>query len=460
MGRRTTKPNSDNIAEDFNFDKFVKSCVFNKYVLVVGPEIILNLESSDQSIREANGNCSNLLLHATIDHYKEKGNHLQNIEDFTQITNSDLHSEVSKVVKEEWNFEENFNDEFEPSLFKLLKTRCFPLVLTTTIDPYIEIAMRKVWGDKLHVLDFYDEDKKKKDIDSKVQKLNEYDESAPTLYYLFGKANSGNGFVLTEEDKMKIIRNYFLRDQSLELLKHIRQKRIVTIGCKFDNWLYRFFWFILRGNLEIPELGGSSFQVAVEYDSSATNFLSRYRIERYKDARDFMCKTTEKLDEQYNEIIQSRTVGGIFISYAHEDIHLALAIFSKLKEKEFDVWLDENKLDGGAIYEQRIYNAINQCTCYLPLLTSQVAYDLENNNTGRFYIKTEWNAAQQKVSSQNHLQTEHPMKVIPIIASGYDIRSDYHQKTPDCIKNHTVYDASKESIDKLIQLIKKDEKKE
>lgn len=456
MGRKTDKPNKVGIST-FNFDNFAMDCLLNEYVLVIGPEVVLNLNyDTEGNIKKANGNIEKLWLLESLEKFAERGVQYQNIKNFTTIGNNDLPLIVNECI-EEWDFKDEFDKEFEPSLLELLSTRCFRLVLTTTFDPYLEIAMEKVWGKgRYRVLNFYGINKER-DLRLDDQRLGNgqklIDEFIPTLYYLFGKAepNSNKKFVLTENDAMDTVSKWFGDKRPKQLLSYIQEKRIVSLGCKYDNWLYRFFWYILRGDVN----GLSSKQVAVEYDSKNPQlqaFINRHHIQSYDDARKFMRESTDVITRGFGNTINARKTGGIFISYAHEDKYLALTLFNYLTDNNYKVWLDEKNLQGGDEYTQRISKAVNECNVFMPLLTSQVAYDLKHGND-RYYINTEWAVAQEKKSNQQKLKTDIPMKIIPVVTKGYDMRSDYHQKVSDCIKDVTIFDLYKEDLKELNKML-------
>ncbi|MCH5175215.1 MAG: hypothetical protein J1F40_04960 [Prevotellaceae bacterium] len=67
--KKATKPGISSVESQFNWDRFVKDCVNNKYVLVIGNEAVLNKDKN----QEANGDSSKLLFNLTTKELKEKG---------------------------------------------------------------------------------------------------------------------------------------------------------------------------------------------------------------------------------------------------------------------------------------------------------------------------------------------------------------------------------------------------
>lgn len=454
--KKITKPGTVAIERDFTWDRFVKDCANNKYVLVVGNEAVLNKDKN----KDANGDSLKLLFDWTIEHLKETEGIIDNTSiNFTQLSRriQHLHSKVLDTLNE-FNFEVNsVRKEIEPTLLNLLQTKCFRIVLTTTVDPYVELAMEDVWGkDGFRVLNIYDIEND--DLKPNEQQSDEFNELQPTLYYVFGKAdtdNRRNKFVLSENDAMSLIPKWFSVERPKELLKYIQaeNRKILSVGCKFDDWLFRFFWFILRG--EVNNL--SNGQVAVEFkeeDHKLVKYLQQENIKLFMDARSFMKEAASKIESAIQINNLSRKSGGIFISYAHEDKYLALPLFYKLSDQGYNVWIDE-RLDKGREYDVRISKAINCCKIFMPILSTQVMNDLEKENS-RYYRDKEWHIAQIRYDEEAIISNEtNRMKVLPFIIGEYHVGGLYHQKTEQCIVNATAFEVAKESFESLKKTINK-----
>ena len=127
----------------------------------------------------------------------------------------------------------------------LLETKLFTTVLTTTTDGYLEIAMRKIWGNNLRVVNIYDKGDcrrfSRRSCCRRVQKYNQ-----PTLIYVFGKLVANElkmKYVKTDSDAIELIAKWMRFDVEAnnEMLDFIRGKRLLALGCKYDNWYFRFF---------------------------------------------------------------------------------------------------------------------------------------------------------------------------------------------------------------------------
>lgn len=145
-----TKPNEQRLRRDsdFTWEQFAKDCLLNKYVLVVGNEAVLSRNVNP----EAEGDSLKLLLGLTIQELAQSNAIPDNRLDICTSFNDLFKLHYSKdSIKEavlnaigDNNFYPQFDAEIEPSLMQLLETRCFRVVITTAIDPYLEIAMEKV----------------------------------------------------------------------------------------------------------------------------------------------------------------------------------------------------------------------------------------------------------------------------------------------------------------------------
>lgn len=468
-GRNVTMPNRNRI---FSHANFIEDCVNNKYILVIGSEAVLDKENEINRI--FNGDSSKKLFHLAKQLSRGDGIIIADgINDFMQLPSSiDLREYVLAICNDAYKefLMESFDEDFEPTLFELLSTKCFRFVLTTTIDPYVEFAMKKIWGERLKIKSIYGNGEYKDFLRS--ISLNEFDEIEPTLYYVFGRpdesAIDSNHFVLSENDAMCIVKKWFSEERPKKVLEYINSsdKRILSIGCKFDNWLFRFFWFILTGSTNNLTHGQVALEKFTKEDCKLKEYLDKQRIFCFEDSRKFMKKTVKSLNENMDlGIKNSRRQGEIFISYAHEDKYIALPLFNWLVQKGFNVWIDERKLETSNVYRHRIETAINQCRIFMPILSSQVKYDLEHpvaDNEKRFYMQ-EWDMAQRRYDDSQRLDGNNDFKIFPFVVGDYDVGSKYHKKTVACIQNVTaksqqheqVYIRNKESQNSLVDLLRK-----
>lgn len=395
----------------------------DKYALVIGNEIIL-----DNRI-EPTGDVHQFFL--------RKVNETTNVqyENYLEIAleKSEKINPLRRLVKED---EISFQaEDVSNDLKNLLATKLFTTILTTTTDGYLEAAMRKVWGNDLRVVNIYDKetvDELQKALEA-CRRGKKYNQ--PTLIYVFGKMDIEeikNKYVRTEADAIELIAKWIRMDteSSNKMLNFIREKRLLALGCKYDNWYFRFFWYILTGVSKSTEennydgMGEVAFSLDKEdkTEGKLLQFLDRTDICILGDAHSFIDKVSKILTEETDDaqlrqqVMESRRRGGVFISYCSKDALTASQLFFRLCDKKYDVWLDNARLYGGDNYEKEISDAISSAKVIITLLSPHIADDLKLGNTNHYYNK-EWRIAQQFGDKT----------IIPLAVNGYDLRADYNQ---------------------------------
>jgi hypothetical protein len=335
----------------------------------------------------------------------------------------------------------NFDEKSVSSeLITLLKTRLFTTILTTTTDGYLESALRKIWGKELRVVNIYDKETVDglQDAIKGCRKGRKYNK--PTLIYVFGKMveDWSMDYYRTDADAILLIEKWMRMDVEAnnEMLEFIKSKRLLALGCKYDNWYFRFFWYVLTGALDGNKKFEGPGEVAFELDADEKSdhkllqFLDRTNICVLGKAESFIKTITKALTEDSEnapfrqQVIESRRKGGIFISYCSKDALAACQLFFQLCEKKYDVWLDNARLYGGDNYEEEIADAISSAKIFIALLSPHIADDLENNDTDHYYNK-EWRMAQQFKDKT----------IVPLAINGYNWRTEYHKSFEDIINN-------------------------
>ena len=413
--------NSIEMSRKFNIKKFIKDVLNDRYALVVGNEIIL-----DPKI-EPTGDVHQYFLR------KANENSSVQYENYNEIA-LDKDERINPVRRLIEDGDIRFRaDDVSKDLMALLETRLFTTVLTTTTDGYLEAAMRKVWGNELRVVNIYD-----KETMDELQKAlkacrrgKKYNQ--PTLIYVFGKLDvddRAKKYIKTDADAILLIEKWMRMDveSNNEMLDYIRSKRLLALGCKYDNWYFRFFWYVLTGvNKSCEEnnydgMGEVAFSLDKDdkTEGKLLQFLDRTDICILGDATSFITNITKTLTEDSNDapfrqqIEESRRRGGIFISYCSKDALAACQLFFQLCEKKYDVWLDNARLYGGDNYESEIADAISAAKVVVTILSPHVADDLKKGDTDHYYNK-EWRMAQQF----------NDKTIIPLAINGYNLRADY-----------------------------------
>ena len=305
------------MSRKFNTKKFIKDILNDKYALVIGNEIIL-----DPKIEPTGDVHKYFLRKVNVTSNVEYENYNEIALDITEKKNP-----VRQLIEQD---EIRFcAEDVSPDLMTLLETRIFTTILTTTTDGYLEAAMRKVWGTELRVVNIYDKetvDELQKALKScrRGQKYNQ-----PTLIYVFGKLDVDDlakKYIKTDADAILLIEKWMRMDVEAnnEMLEFIRSKRLLALGCKYDNWYFRFFWYVLTGvNKSCDEnnydgRGEVAFSLNKEdkTECKLLQFLDRTDICILGDATSFINNITQTLTKESDnspfrqQVIESRRRGG------------------------------------------------------------------------------------------------------------------------------------------------------
>ena len=435
-------------------DELIPSIVNGNCILIAGSEIML----SKEKFPEYDGDSSKMLFSNLREWLIEDGTigKENSAQTFTQLGKSTRN--IDERIKQLLDDTAQYTiDEMPPTFVELIKSKHFRTVLTTTIDPYIYNLMREVWGDELKVMSIFSKTwEDGYDYEHEIER-DSIIQTPPTLYYIFGRAfpdKKETRFAITDNDYIEVLTKWMGAGAPNNLLNYIRSKRIVALGCKFDDWFFRFFWYLMRG--DIKGLTDGEVAISLNPDSESDSKLKEYfeagNIHFEPDARKFIKETLDNLREhQLSEaaaIRERRKRGGIFLSYAHEDYDIAKRIFYRLTKEGFRVWFDNDKLKGGNNYDEEIREAIGECRIFIPILSAQTQEDLLNNNA-RYYKDTEWKLAQTHINAD-----ETRISVIPIRVPGYDERnSDNYNNLPPCIQKSSVFNIETSPISTLITII-------
>lgn len=193
-------------------------------------------------------------------------------------------------------------DDVSEELQGLLRTKLFKIVIVTTFDSYLEILMRDIWDSRLRVVNVWDITS----LSSFYNLLAEYKEvkdyNEPTLIYAFGKCEEKEGCFYARKDfeYIQTIERWLEFDKHKNLMmQFILSKRLLSLGCKFDDWYFRFFWYILRRE-EMKQREGDiaiAFDRDDRSDMNLENYLknSRAITQTELSAREFMRQITKVL---------------------------------------------------------------------------------------------------------------------------------------------------------------------
>ncbi len=410
----------------FNKEQFVEDVFNGEYIIVVGGEVIMNKDE------EPSGDVNQYLLRHIN---RSLGQHYKDYNELALHSGHGFDPIRNLLNHKDFTFDMN---DISPELKGFLTTRLFPIVFTTTFDGYLETLMRQIWGQRLRVVNI-DDMNSLRDFRSKISEYRsgrKYNE--PTLFYIFGKATNDESkkYVHTDDDAIQIIEKWMQLPKEDPIMNLVRNRKILALGCKFDNWYFRFFWYILKREISKFREGQVAFMLDDNnlVDHKLNAFLKQSRIFRHDNARIFMADVIKALNSTEdgtpfkNLIMKKRRTGGIFLSYCSNDFTIASQLFFTLRKQGYHVWFDNSSLCGGDSYNQEIEKAIREAKVFVPLLTPRVAKDMELGCfEDKYYVK-EWKMACQLGNK----------RIIPLAVDGYDLRAHYHSSVFDSFVNNAL----------------------
>lgn len=354
-----------------------------------------------------------------------------------------LHEEIVRLVEQN---EYTARDDVSEDLLELIKTGYFRFVFTTSFDPLVELAMRERFK-TVRVLNIYD--KEKRNILSK----DEFD--IPTVYYLFGKAEFPRDhepfrkFVATDNDALEVMKKWQLEMGNSTLLQYTSDKYILTLGCTQEDWLFRFIWYMLKGDssrLAKGVIGG------FDESKSLYKYLKNNKILINNDSKALVGRILKVLEtrEDTGQWFAPPPHFDVFISYSRADADAAQQLYDSLSAKGLSVWYDKMNLAGthGGFFLSIIKEAIDTSILFIALLSRSISAQSRQVHVYR----REWEWAKEL-----KLGLTADCRCFAAVSSDYDI---YGRKYPDSLgwlaeTDNYIYDASNPSFDDWADTLQK-----
>lgn len=358
------------------------------------------------------------------------------------------------------------NDMVNQAVVRLISSKAFRVVMTTSPSPIIERIMRDTWGDTLRVLCI--SDKEHSDIGENDKIDGDRSLMPPTLYYIFGRPDSTNSdYALNDNEKIEKMKVWLGGSAPKNILSYVRSKKLFAYGCKFDDWFFRFLWHTFRDRSNIDQ-GDVALPFDIENseeDKRLRDYLDSYNVHIVDDPEAYIARLADKIDSYMTvftgryDIDPDRLHRHVFISYTHRDYVNAMRIYNRLVEAKIPVWLDHYRLRGGEKFDKEISDGIESCGVFLPILSSSVRTDSEKilpwkkdpsqprpDEDRAYYRSVEWEKACQQNPNWD---------ILPVTTFGYDCSQDYHYLTvPEEMRRATAFDWSRQPYSELIKQIK------
>lgn len=301
-------------------------------------------------------------------------------------------------------------------LLKLLQTKKFPFVITTSFTDVVEKAMENVWGEgNVKVLQFNNNPSH----DTRVglgDVMSERDLNHPTVFYMFGKYSiEPHRFVVTDIDMMQFCKSWMAGIGVPRVLTEvIRQKYLLFLGNNYSDWLFRFIWYFMRS----VDRNQPSVFVSSHIENSLEQFLSRLETFIQTDPEKAVDEIVTRIYRRAHQDVPKKSVFeyDVFISYSRSDLMVANRLFELLQGKGLNVWFDL----GGGIgewdgWKQKIRAGIKQSRLFVPVLSKNIELEILQEHEYR----TEWLEADNISAKRGGLAF-----ICPIAEKGFDFYNE------------------------------------
>lgn len=343
----------------------------------------------------------------------------------------------------------------EPSqlLVKLIETKLFPFIITTSFMPIVEQTMEKVWKEDLKVLNFNNNPSENDDIN------NASDLNKPTVYYMFGRVGDTrpHRYVVTDQDMLDFCSSWLSSEDSRKpyrLIRELKDKYLLMLGIDYSDWLFRFIWYSVRKESELKSENNDMISNNVELEESFRKFMLRNKTYLKNNPEEVIRQIKERMERQYvqNPLLRNNIMNrivtkfsypeektDIFLSYSRRDAEFTEKLYEALTQKGYNVWYDKNNLTDGGNFLQEIKQAIKTTKFFVPILSQNIETEKNEHHVYRY----EWDIAVEVRVGRTF--------IIPVSEKGFDF---YHSGVNEKIQSHNaILYESADDIDTIAEKI-------
>ncbi len=307
-------------------------------------------------------------------------------------------SEVYETM--EWLVRRAAKEPYPTSLGELAEITPFRLFVTTNFDHWMEQALTEAGRSAVSLA--YEPSEQGSDLPKDFEHRKE-----AFVYHLLGRPGVGS-FAVTEEDILEFMHRLLSPasarrpDQLFDILE---KSHLLFLGCRFPDWLTRFFLRMARG-VPLGDPHGRKIWIAggtVDGKAGAglkqflTTSTQRTRIFRTENASQFVAELHTRWTERYPDGMEEEEVAPepearekVFLSYASEDRDRLRAICEKLDEKNVLYWFDRDELRGGDDWNEKIRRNVASCSLFVPFISKQAQTKKDR------YFFYEWSEALER----------------------------------------------------------------
>lgn len=231
------------------------------------------------------------------------------------------------------------------------------------------------------------------------------------VFQMFGKVSASPGYVVSDEDLLEFLHSLQFQDRRPQhLFDEIGARHLLFLGCRFSDWLARFFIRISRNKRLSDQRPGGEMLVDSEIaaESSLAVYLRHYSAKTEllpMSAHRFVPELVRRWEARHppspaapfapspTQARESRgemEEGAVFISYASEDLPAAQALQDALAQAKLDAWMDKRELQPGENWDLKIRRNIRGCSLFIALISSNTERRLEG------YFRREWHEAAER----------------------------------------------------------------
>lgn len=310
-------------------------------------------------------------------------------------------------------------------LLRLLGTKKFPFVITTSFTPVVESAMRQVWeGQEVGVLQFRNDSYR--DMVPGVGDVQSIKQMAePTVFYMFGKYSAEKyRYVVTDVDMMEFCRSWLSGTNTPRVLTEaIKKSYLLVLGNNYSDWLFRFICYSLRSSAEgmrssLMVNSHSDDDPLVQFLGRLETFLQRDPeyvvseierriVERERQQQKEAKQQSKKQQQEYNT--------DVFLSYSRADEALVGRLYDALSQRGLRVWFDRNDIKEADNWRRAIIGGIKTTRIFVPVLTASIESEIMEAHEYR----TEWKEAAAmagKIGGRTF--------IVPLAEQGFDFYNE------------------------------------
>lgn len=235
----------------------------------------------------------------------------------------------------------------------------------------------------------------------------------PVVFQLLGQVSTQPNYAVSDEDMLEFVHSLQHPDRRPKhLFDELSRSHLLFLGCRFSDWLVRFFIRTFKNSPLSARHLGSKMLVDSGMDEGHNKdlglFLRHFSANTQIlpiSAADFVAELSGRWEKEHpaaaskpgsvprqaaEDELPDMKEGAVFISYASQDLQAALRLHEGLEQAGVDTWLDKQGLEPGDHWDRKIRRHIRHCALFVPLISANT----EERREG--YFRKEWRWAAER----------------------------------------------------------------